>query len=103
MWVEEHEPWIRSRVVEDTTLHDEIRAWERKHHGMMRLDTARTEVKLHGVIVRTAADFAAMEQADKESKMEEEQRKIFQSVLLELKQRVANRAGRESVETIEEC
>ena len=103
IFVDENELWIHSRVVEDTTLHDEIRTWERKHPGMMRLNTACTWVKLHGVIVRTAADFAALEQADRELRMEEEQRKSFQAVLLELKQKMADRAGRlhKEVEAIE--
>lgn len=103
-FVDENELWTHSRVVEDTTLHDEIRAWERKHPGMMRLDTACTCVKLHGVIVRTAADFAALKQADRELRMEEEQRKNFQAVLLELKQKMADRAGNlhKEVEAIED-
>lgn len=102
-FVDENKLWTHSRVVEDTTLHDEIRAWERKHPGMMRLDIACTWVELHGVIVRIAADFAALEQTDRELRMEEEQRKNFQAVLLELKQKMADRAGRlhKEVEAIE--
>lgn len=50
----------------------------------MHLDHDSTEVLLQGVVVRTAADFAAIEKADRDAKMEEEQRKIFQVVLLEL-------------------
>lgn len=68
---------------------------------LMRLDLASTEVKLHGVIIHTAADFAAIEKADREAKMEEEQRKIFQAVLLELNQKMAGRAACETVEVIE--
>lgn len=71
-------------MVENTTIHDEIRAWEEKHPkcGMMPLDGGCTEVRLNCVIGRTAANFAAMEEADREFKMEEEQRKFFQAVLL---------------------
>lgn len=103
---EEYEPWTETErhVVENTTIHDEIRAWEEKHPkcGMMHLDGGCTEVRLHGVVVRTAADFAAMEQADREFKMEEEQRKFVQAVLLELKQKMADRAkqSRETVKAI---
>jgi hypothetical protein len=104
---EEDEPWIEiwRRVVEDTTVHDEIRACEEKHPkcGIMSLDLVSTEVRLHGVVVRTAADFAAIEQADRDSKMEDEQREIFQAVLLELMHRATVRADTiEAIETAEE-
>lgn len=70
----------------------------------MSLDLASTEVKLRGVIVRTAADFAAIEKADRDAKVEEEQRKTFQVVLLEFKQKMADRSGKscEIVGAIEE-
>lgn len=80
--------------VKDMTLHEQTRDWEEKCSSVMRLDTASTVVRLHGVIVHTAADFAAIERADRDAKMEDEQRKIFQGVLLELKQKAADRAGR---------
>lgn len=97
---EEYEPWTERHVVENSTVHDEMRASKNHYpsYGMMRLDDACTEIRLHGVIVRTAADFAAIE---KEAK----QRKTFQAVLLELKQRVAGRAGNpcETLEAVQEC
>jgi hypothetical protein len=80
-------------VMDDMTLHDQIRAWDAKQPSMTRLDLAATEVMLDGVDIRTAADFAAMEKADRDAKMEAEQRKIFQAVLLELMQKAADRAG----------
>jgi hypothetical protein len=89
---QECEPWVETRIVENTTLHSEIRAWEEKHPGMMRLETRATQIKLYGVMIRTATDFAAMEQADRELEMEEDQHNIFQGVLLELKQTVADKA-----------
>jgi hypothetical protein len=89
---QECEPWVEKRIVENTTLHSEIRAWEEKHPGMMRLETRATQIKLYGVMIRTATDFAAMEQADRELEMEEDQHNIFQGVLLELKQTVADKA-----------
>ena len=104
---EQDGPWteIWRRVVEDTTVHDEIRTWEEKHPkcGMMLLDGGCTAVRLHGVVVRTAADYAAIEKADRDSKMEDEQREIFQAVLLELMHRAAVRADTiEIIETAEE-
>lgn len=82
------------------TLHELVRGWERNHPGLMLFDLASTKVKPQGVIIRTAADFAAIEKADREAKMEEEQRKIFQAVLLELKQKTADRGLRETVDAI---
>jgi len=101
---EDYERWIETRVVENTTLHDETRAWEEKYSSWMSLDLAFTEVKLRGVIVRTPADFAAIEKADRDAKMEEEQRKAFQAVVLEFKQNIADRSGKpcEIVGDIEE-
>lgn len=99
----EGEPGSRtiSHTLSGLKLHELVRGWERSHPGLMRLDLASTEVKLHGVIIHTAADFAAIEKADREAKMEEEQRKIFQAVLLELNQKMAGRAACETVEVIE--
>lgn len=80
--------------VKDMTLHEQTRDWEEKCSSIMRLDTASTVVRLHGVIVHTAADFAAIEKADRDAKMEAEQRKVLQAVLLELKQKTSDKAGK---------
>jgi hypothetical protein len=85
--------------VKDMTLHEQTRDWEEKCSSVMRLDTVSTVVRLHGVIVHTAADFAAIEQSDRETKMEKEQRRSFQAVMLELKQKAADRA-RDISETV---
>lgn len=84
-------------LLNSASLHHLTRVWEEKHRTMMCLDS--TDVRLHGVVICTAADFAAIEKADRDSKMEEEQRKTFQAVLLELMHRTADRA--ETMETIE--
>lgn len=84
-------------VLNHAPLHHLTRVWEEKHRTMMCLDG--TDVRLHGVVIRTAADFAATEKADRDAKMEGAQRKIFQGVLLELMHRTADRA--ETMKTIE--
>lgn len=102
---EDYDSRTRQYTLYDSTLHDQIRAWERRHRSSMRLDLAATEVTLHGVVIRTAADFAALEKADRDAKMEEEQRELFHTVLRELKQKAAERAGGscETLDVIEEC
>lgn len=86
-------------LLSNATLHHLTRVWEEKHRTMMCLES--TEVRLHGVVISTAADFAAIEKADKDLKMEKAQREMFQGVLLELMHRVVDRADTsETTETV---
>lgn len=62
--------------VEDTSLQEQIKAWEEKHSGMMLLDDVLTKIRLHGVIVREEMEF------------EESWRRISKKMMLELKHRV---------------
>ena len=53
------EVWRLAGEEKNTSLHDKVRAWEERHQSVMHLDLGATKIKLHGVIVRTAADIAA--------------------------------------------
>lgn len=76
----------RRRVKKNTTLHDEILAWEEKYASVMMF-SAFTSIDLHGVIIRNDADHAVAAKAEKELKMERDQREHYQKVLIELQER----------------
>jgi len=90
---------VRSTYVDEyARLFDRVKAWEKKHPDMARLDLEATRIRLHGVVIRTAADFAAMKKADGEVKLKEDQREVFAELMRRVKQRMDDR-GAEIFET----
>jgi len=53
------ETWGSTREEKNSSLHGKVRAWEERHQSVMHLDLEATKIKLHGVIIRTAAGVAA--------------------------------------------